>query len=157
MTVVPPQTRTVTKVVVPDYGSGPSVNGSFSDEFVSSRQVDASAYSSGGTVYFSSPSGNIGCRIVGYGSRVECTITDYLFSEPGYDCDNGAGVLMYEASSPSIDCVGYTYSGDRALPYGYSVVNGDMACVSRSDGITCADMTTGDAFRLSRESYDSTY
>lgn len=143
-----PATETRTVTVAPDT---PSRNSGGYD----GTAVSASYYQRGDTVYFDSPSHNIGCRLVSGGYQAQCTIKDYEFDEPGYDCPHGAGVLMDSGDSPVIDCIqSGAYGGESTLDYGEHVTFGAFTCSSRSSGITCQD-GYGTGFTLSRESYTS--
>lgn len=108
-------------------------------------------------VYFMTPSHNIGCYIFIDGTPgADCTIADYNFPEPGHNCPQGAEVVMQDGGdAPSIDCASQPPLPDasKILQYGQSVQNGNMACTVGEDSLSCADVTSGIGFTLSRQQY----
>ncbi|MFC7463274.1 hypothetical protein [Brachybacterium sp. GCM10030252] len=103
----------------------------------------------------SSPTGNISCRL-GEDS-VGCSLGEEHYSDAGLeDCGDESFAIAVAAGSPVRNC-GQTYGGSspQTLEYGQSAVNGDVACTSRSDGMTCWNTKTGKGFMVSRSTYET--
>ncbi|WP_114855095.1 hypothetical protein [Brachybacterium sp. YJGR34] len=100
-----------------------------------------------------SPTGNITCSLSE--DSVGCTLGSHDFSGSGSaDCDDDAFSIGVSESEARLAC-GSTYGGPDAqtLEYGESAIYGDMACTSRSTGMTCWNTMTGKGFMVNRASY----
>jgi hypothetical protein len=120
--------------------------------------VLAAAPAAAETIYFQSPSGNIGCMISdGDWNGARCDILEYTpsFSKP-YDCDLDYGHAFevegnYGSGYPV--CAGDTVfvGGAAVLPYGQHVILGDIACYSETTGMECQN-GRGGGFHIRRAS-----
>ncbi|QFS94181.1 hypothetical protein FIV07_25795 [Mycobacterium sp. THAF192] len=63
----------------------------------------------------------------------------------------GSMILCRESSGPI-----ETAAPQFALAYGESLSAGPLTCTSAPSGMTCTDASTGNYFRVSRESFDIT-
>lgn len=123
---------------------------------------------------FTSPSRNIACDVgYGAGGYVSCTIEEYSFTAPPSSPECVAAEVAWAGQDIAVDTdvtVG-TCRGDvtmaenamweeehgggepvRVLQYGDLISQGDIACLSAEDGMTCWNGITGHGFRLSKES-----
>lgn len=144
----------------------PALSGALRAAFSKAGQVDPRTYVPLGRrpgdaaisdVSFASPTGNIGCTINNDANKaVSCVIVAYDFGQPGPDCRYGAQIELdasgyaafHGCSKVEVNPTDY-----RVLPYGKAVTDGDMSCVSNTDAITCADLTTNTGFSLSRSAF----
>ena len=111
---------------------------------------------------FQTPTGNIACAMVDpaeQGGGVRCDIADKVWAPPPKpaDCelDWGGGLSLDGDDVARVVCAGDT-TLDPSLPklaYGQTSRVGSVACVSRTDGLTCTSDRTGHGFFLSRQSY----
>lgn len=108
---------------------------------------------------FQSPSGNIGCMIVGGSAR--CDIVKRTWSPPSRpascpsEVDFGQGLEVGRSGAARFVCAGDT-TRDRStakLPYGTASEVGGFVCVSRSGGMTCTSAADGHGFFISIQSY----
>ena len=114
---------------------------------------------------FSSPSGNIVCRIselaatcrIGEREWTAPVLGDPMCgSRPADILHISAGamrsmILCRETSGPIENA-----TPEFALPFGESLTAGQLTCTSTPSGITCTDAGTGNYFEMSRESYEIT-
>jgi hypothetical protein len=108
---------------------------------------------------FQSPSGNIGCSVVV--SIARCDIRSRDWSPPPRpatcpsEVDFGQGLEVYGNRPGRFVCAGDTALDPSAtvLQYGSSTVTGPFQCTSASNGMTCADTSTGHGFFISVQSY----
>ena len=108
---------------------------------------------------FQSPSGNIGCAMIG--SVARCDIGERDWSPPPRpsscpgETDYGQGLELGRSGPARVVCAGDTTRdpGAPELPYGTASQRGDFICVSRSSGITCTNRVNGHGFFLSIQSY----
>jgi hypothetical protein len=108
---------------------------------------------------FRSPSGNIGCMIIGGGAR--CDIGNRSWSPPGRpsncppEVEFGQGLILTGSGPGRFVCAGDTSRDPRSpvLPFGTASQVGAFICVSRSSGITCTHRFNGHGFFISVESY----
>lgn len=106
-------------------------------------------------VYFTSPSGNIGCLLTRRAAR--CDIAEYNYSPPPKpaSCDFDWGQSLQVRKRAHFVCVSDTVAvGDRVLRYGDSLRRGNKKCTSRRSGMVCRNLHTGHGFRLSRDDVD---
>lgn len=106
-------------------------------------------------VYFTSPSGNIGCLLTR--RRARCDIAEYNYSPPPKpaSCDFDWGQSLQVRKRAHFICVSDTVAvGDRVLRYGDSLRRGNRKCTSRRSGMVCRNLHTGHGFRLSRDDVD---
>jgi len=99
---------------------------------------------------FTAPSGNIRCSFSADG--VSCGIADSDWAEEGYASCSGSkvGVLTATATSASQSCADSLPKGGPKLEYEAAATNGDYACRSTQDGVTCWNTKSGDSFALAR-------
>jgi hypothetical protein len=108
---------------------------------------------------FRSPSGNIGCVMFEGGAR--CDIRKREWSPPSrpVSCpeqvDFGQGLSVEHTGEASVVCAGDTALDPSAteLAYGEASELGGTQCISRSEGITCANHS-GHGFFISTQSYN---
>ncbi len=114
---------------------------------------------------FSSPSGNITCRISELAATCRIEERDWTApvlrdpmcgSRPADIPHISAGamrsmILCSETSGPIV-----TATPEFALPFGESLTAGQLTCASAPSGMTCTDAGTGNYFNVSRESYEIT-
>lgn len=102
-----------------------------------------------------SPSGNIHCRLDP--DAATCAVGVREYAAPGLrDCDGAAFVIAVSDGEAAPAC-GSTVEAPSAaeLPYGSSAVNGEMACTSAADGMTCWSTRTGHGFTVSKTEYST--
>jgi hypothetical protein len=107
---------------------------------------------------FRSPSGNIGCAMFEGGAR--CDIRKREWSPPPHpascseEVDFGQGLTVSHDGKASFVCAGDTTLDPSATPleYGEASELGGTICMSRSEGITCANHA-GHGFFISIQSY----
>jgi hypothetical protein len=107
---------------------------------------------------FGSPSGNIGCVMFEGGAR--CDIRKREWSPPTRPAscpeqvDFGQGLSIDHTGKASFVCAGDTALDPTATPldYGEASEVGGTQCISRSEGITCANHS-GHGFFISIQSY----
>ena len=99
---------------------------------------------------FSSPSGNITCSFTADG--VSCGIKESDWAEDGYASCSGSqvGVLTASKDKAGQSCEAAVPGGGNALAYGAAATEGDYACHSTQDGISCWNTKTGQSFALAR-------
>ncbi|MGV0634823.1 DUF6636 domain-containing protein [Mycolicibacillus trivialis] len=114
---------------------------------------------------FTSPSGNINCAIWESGHdiapHVRCDLKERTFAPPPRPTDCAMGpwaksVTLKRGEPAELRCISDSViSADAVvLEYGREISAEGFDCRSRSDGITCTDATTGNGFRLARDSYE---
>lgn len=107
---------------------------------------------------FQSPTGNLGCMIVGGEARCDIDNRHWVAPRPPGcppDSDFGQGMKVGESGRGAIVCAGDTTreAGSPKLAYGTgSEVDGFM-CVSRLSGITCTNQSSGHGFLINAERY----
>jgi hypothetical protein len=107
---------------------------------------------------FRSPSGNIGCVMFEGGAR--CDIRKREWSPPSRPAscpeqvDFGQGLSVDHTGEASFVCAGDTALDPSATELGYGEASelGGTQCISRSEGITCANHS-GHGFFISTQSY----
>jgi hypothetical protein len=107
---------------------------------------------------FRSPSGNIGCVMFEGGAR--CDIRKREWSPPARPAscpeqvDFGQGLSVDHTGEASFVCAGDTALDPSGTPldYGEASEVGGTQCISRSEGITCANHS-GHGFFISIQSY----
>ncbi|PJJ55920.1 hypothetical protein CLV56_0123 [Mumia flava] len=101
---------------------------------------------------FSSPSGNIVCRLGTTGAR--CDIDEHSFKPPKRPagCEGRWGrTVAVDARGAGFVCGTKAPSGDApVLKYGRSTVIGDFGCTSARTGVTCVDTQSWRGFTVSR-------
>jgi hypothetical protein len=108
---------------------------------------------------FQSPSGNIGCMIVGGTAR--CDIVKRDWSPPPHparcpsEVDFGQGLEVGGTGTGRFVCAGDTTMDPSAakLAYGTASRVGGFLCVSRSEGVTCSNGADGSGFFISIQGY----
>ena len=108
----------------------------------------------GPSVYFTMPSGNIGCTMQSDGGVVRCDIRQRDFAPPAKpaDCnlDFGHAVVL----GAGFVCAGDTaLIGAPVLPYGSTIRQGKYECRSDEVGVTCTNLEVGHGFLLSAAEY----
>ncbi|MFN8160786.1 MAG: DUF6636 domain-containing protein [Solirubrobacterales bacterium] len=132
-------------------------------ETTTETSTSASTGTTGGSVTpgpslssFKSPSGNIGCYLIGGTAR--CDIRERSWSPPprpaNCPLDWGQG-LEVGSSGSRVVCAGDTALDPSApvLAYGRSTAKGSIECVSATEGVTCTDNANWHGFFISRQSY----
>jgi hypothetical protein len=107
---------------------------------------------------FRSPSGNIGCVMFEGGAR--CDIRKREWSPPDHPAscpeqvDFGQGLAVDHTGKASFVCAGDTTLDPSATKLGYGEASelAGTQCISRSEGITCANHS-GHGFFISIQSY----
>lgn len=108
---------------------------------------------------FQSPSGNIGCMIVGGEARCDIVRRDWSPPPRPAACPNivdfGQGLIVGESGRGRFVCAGDTVRepNARRLAYGTASEVGPYVCVSRSTGMSCDNTGTGHGFTLSVQGY----
>lgn len=116
------------------------------------------------TAYLQTPTGNIGCDFYKdshYGCTVLSYITDKKYPIPfgssymygsTFDLSDTAGPveINWRGGAP-----GFVQSNVNTytVPYGQTVTYGSMVCDSQENGLTCANIITGQGVFMSREGY----
>lgn len=108
---------------------------------------------------FQSPSGNIGCMLIGDLAR--CDIVRRQWSPPPRpsSCpqivDYGQGLEVGHSGAGRFVCAGDTARDPAApkLAYGTATRHGHFLCQSATSGVTCTDETSGHGFFVSIQSY----
>jgi hypothetical protein len=108
---------------------------------------------------FKSPSGNIGCMIIGGGAR--CDIRQRTWSPPPRParCPNivdfGQGLAVDRSGSARFVCAGDTVMDPSAtvLPYNTDTVVGEVSCASSANGMSCTNTRTGHGFFIAIQGY----
>lgn len=107
---------------------------------------------------FRSPSGNIGCVMFEGGARCDIRKRDWSPPSRPASCpeqvDFGQGLSVDHTGTASFVCAGDTALDPSATPleYGEASEMGGTQCISRSEGITCANHS-GHGFFVSIQSY----
>ncbi|WP_224387885.1 hypothetical protein [Pseudonocardia sp. ICBG1293] len=107
----------------------------------------------GSPVSFTSPTGNISCRITGGAGdgAVRCDLTSRTWSAG--DCPDAA-LVTGGGSGARTECGGAPVgSGAAVLDYGTRLTEGDITCVSSRAGGECRDGRTGAGFSAARAAY----
>jgi hypothetical protein len=108
---------------------------------------------------FRSPSGNIGCVMFEGGARCDIRKRDWSPPSRPASCpeqvDFGQGLSVEHTGEASVVCAGDTTLDPSAteLAYGEASELGGTQCISRSEGITCANHS-GHGFFISTQSYN---
>ncbi|MEJ8278073.1 hypothetical protein [Pseudonocardia spirodelae] len=103
----------------------------------------------GSPVTFTSPTGNIACRIEGGEAR--CDVTDRAWSADGCDAP---GLVTGGTGPARTACDGTPVGGGAAaLGYGTHLTDGDLTCVSLRTGIECRDARSGHGFTAARAAF----
>ena len=102
---------------------------------------------------FTAPSGNIKCSFTADG--VTCGIADSDWEEEGYASCSGTkiGTLTATKTDATQSCATSMPSGGPKLEYTTAAMNGDYACRSTEDGVTCWNTKSGKSFALSRSGW----
>jgi hypothetical protein len=107
---------------------------------------------------FRSPSGNIGCVMFEGGARCDIRKRDWSPPARPASCpeqvDFGQGLAVDHTGKASFVCAGDTAldPSGTSLGYGEASEVGGTQCISRSEGITCANHS-GHGFFISIQSY----
>jgi len=108
---------------------------------------------------FQSPTGNIGCSLIGGIARCDIVKRDWSPPPRPPSCpsevDYGQGLEVGRSGPADLVCAGDTARDPSSpkLPYGTASQVGDFVCVSRSSGITCTNRLDGHGFFISIQSY----
>ncbi len=122
---------------------------------------------------FSSPSGNIRCKITATAdapSTVACQLENITYTVPagtahddnGAVCDrdygSGRDVRLVQGQPGYVRCSYAALDGGvgpwPTLPYGQSQTLGGITCESAPSAVTCTDTGSGHFFRISRDIYE---
>ena len=106
-------------------------------------------------VYFTMPSGNIGCMMQSDG-LVRCDIRQRDWAPPAKpaDCKTDFGHAVLLGKGAGFVCAGDTVLiGAPVLPYGSTSRQGKYECRSDEVGVTCTNLESGHGFLLSAAEY----
>jgi hypothetical protein len=92
---------------------------------------------------------------------VRCDIAQRSWKPPphpascSHEVDFGQGLEVGQSGTAVFVCAGDTTLNPDAkgLPYGTASVEGKLTCISAFTGMTCADLSTGHGFFISRQRY----
>jgi hypothetical protein len=107
---------------------------------------------------FRSPTGNIGCAMFEGGARCDIRKRDWSPPPRPASCpeevDFGQGLAVSRTGRASFVCAGDTALDPTGKPLAYGEVSelGGTECISRSEGVTCANHS-GHGFFISIQSY----
>lgn len=101
-----------------------------------------------------SPTGNITCSLDD--DSVGCSLDDRSFGGDSEDCSSGPFSIGVADEKADLQC-GTTFGGDSptTLAYDESAAQGDTACRSESDGMTCWNVKTGHGFTVAKSGYET--
>jgi hypothetical protein len=108
---------------------------------------------------FRSPSGNIGCVLLGGTARCDIERRSWQPPPRPKSCpegvDFGQGLQIGGSGSTRFVCAGDTARDpeETVLPYGSSTRSGGFTCQSARSGITCKRSSDGHGFFISIQSY----
>jgi hypothetical protein len=108
---------------------------------------------------FQSPTGNIGCMLIGGVARCDIVHRTWVLPPRPASCpqivDFGQGLEVGAGGTGRFVCAGDTARDPASakLPYGTGAQVGDFLCVSRSTGMTCTNRVSGHGFTLSMQQY----
>ncbi|MEE1651572.1 DUF6636 domain-containing protein [Brachybacterium sp. J144] len=101
-----------------------------------------------------SPTGNIRCELDG--DTVACSLEETRYDEDVEDCGDSQFTIRATGEEVALDCEGTVGAeGAETLEYGQTAVDGNVACTSRDDGMTCWDVRSGHGFMVSRGTYET--
>lgn len=107
---------------------------------------------------FSAPSGNITCTLGG--DMVSCQINEtHWTGAAGYEVcgDNRGALFTVDSKNTNYACANIAppMNGKyiSSLAYGSYVKNGNVACISTQDGISCWNTISGKSFAIAREGW----
>lgn len=107
---------------------------------------------------FSAPSGNIICTLGG--NMVSCQINEtHWTGAAGYEVcgDNRGALFTVDSKNTNYACANIAppMNGKyiSSLAYGSYVKNGNVACISTQDGISCWNTISGKSFAIAREGW----
>lgn len=132
-------------------GTGTAPVAAPADLVAGTTAADPAAF--GSPASFTSPTGNISCRITGGAGdgAVRCDVTARTWSAG--DCPDAALVTGGPAGART-ECGGAPVgSGAAVLDYGTHLTEGDVTCVSSRTGVECRDARTGAGFTAARAAY----
>ncbi len=132
-------------------GTGAAPVAAPADLVAGTTAADPAAF--GSPASFTSPTGNISCRITGGAGdgAVRCDVTARTWSAG--DCPDAALVTGGPAGART-ECGGAPVgSGAAVLDYGTHLTEGDVTCVSSRTGVECRDARTGAGFTAARAAF----
>lgn len=101
-----------------------------------------------------SPTGNIRCELDG--DTVACSLEETRYDGDVEDCGDSPFTIRATGEDVALDCEGTIGAeGAQTLEYGETAVDGNVACTSRDDGMTCWDVRSGHGFMVSRGTYET--
>lgn len=104
---------------------------------------------------FVTPSGNIGCVILG--GQARCDIRARIWQPPvrpaNCDLDWGHAIELTGRGAQFVCAGDSAFVTEEVLPYGADALASGYRCESRESGVTCRNTATGKGFSLSREAY----
>lgn len=161
VTVTVPQShaQTITRTESAPPPSANPLPPSLLSRVLAGSRVSAEAYfGAHSNAWFVTPSQNIGCYVWADGrDGVTCFILRYNFDSPGgIDCSYGVELDLDAGGARQGGCMsspGEFLGGERTLPYGYTLINGNDGFLSESSALVCVDLTFGRGFILNRDSF----
>ncbi len=132
-------------------GTGTAPVAAPADLVAGTTAADPAAF--GSPASFTSPTGNISCRITGGAGdgAVRCDVTARTWSAG--DCPDAA-LVTGGPTGARTECGGAPVgSGAAVLDYGTHLTEGDVTCVSSRTGVECRDARTGAGFTAARAAY----
>lgn len=100
-----------------------------------------------------SPTGNIRCELDG--DTVACSLAETRYDGDLEGCGDTELTIRATGEEVAPDCGSpVAADGAQTLEYGTTAVDGNMACTSRQDGMTCWDVRSGHGFMVSRSTYE---
>ncbi|MDO4665593.1 MAG: hypothetical protein Q4A71_05255 [Actinomycetaceae bacterium] len=98
---------------------------------------------------FASPSGNIMCNLK---DGVKCVIREHDLAGTAHCRDGEAVFATISGEQATLSCgSGGVPMPANVLDYDQSAANGNFACTSRKDGVTCWDLKKGTSFTIARK------
>jgi hypothetical protein len=101
-----------------------------------------------------SPTGNIICTLEG--DTVGCTVNDHIFPDSLESCDGDSFAIVADKKGSGPACgEKYDSGAHETLAYDKSAKNDNLACTSKSDGMTCWNVKSGKGFFVNKQTYST--
>jgi hypothetical protein len=108
------------------------------------------------------PPGDIGCGFQPTRTpSIVCQAAHHTYPDPtDLDCQGagepGAAITLSAGGPAEFICAGDVESGGPPLAAGHMITIETLQCVGLNQGVACRDTSTGNAFRLTTDSYELT-